>query len=229
MKNEFIRNHYDTFLRINAFNLKYGARFSPGGITATLFSDLAALLPELDRLGVGQLEGSTDYHSGTSAKQEAAEHLRVRLRQLRDTARAVARLEKNPQFAAPFRLPRTRAFAPLLTQAKLALAAAQPLATRLRELELPAGFLEALATEIAEFEKAVGDQDAGLSAQVGGTAGLVALVNRGVELRMQLLPLVRNKFQADPSIAAEWETASRIVRVKRNADEETEAEAAEAR
>ena len=89
--------------------------------------------------------------------------------------------------------------------------------------------VQALATEIAEFEQAVGDQDAGLSAQVGGTAGLVALVNRGVELRMQLLPLVRNKFQADPSIAAEWETASRIVRVKRNADEETEAEAAEVR
>jgi hypothetical protein len=224
MNNELIRNHYDAFLRIEAFHIKYGANFSAAGKASGLFAELAALIPELERRGVGQLEGSTHYHSGTSAKQAAAEQLRTHLRKLRDTARAIAVADKNPAFAEPFVLPRSQAFAPLVTQAKLSLAAARPLTARFVEFELPASFLDALEAEIDRFESASDDQDAGLSTQVGGTAGMVTAVDRGVELRSQLVPLVRNKFEHDPSILAEWETASRIVRVKRSREAEPVAE-----
>jgi hypothetical protein len=82
---------------------------------------------------------------------------------------------------------------------------------------MPVDFLADLATDIAVLEAANDTQDTGLSDQVGGTAELAANALAGIKLRMQLLPLVRNKFRQEPGILAEWESANHIVRVGRSA------------
>ncbi|MEO7099790.1 MAG: hypothetical protein ABI162_10545 [Luteolibacter sp.] len=97
---------------------------------------------------------------------------------------------------------------------------ATPHAALFIEFEMDANFLTDLAADIALLEKANDSQGSGLSDQVGGTAELSAEAVKGIKLRKQLLPLVRNKFKKEPGILAEWESASHLVRVKRSAGRE---------
>jgi len=221
MNNESIRNHYSAFTNIEAFGLKYAASFPSSGRARTLFTAIAAVVPEMERLGVGQLTGSIEYHSGTSAKRQLADELRDRLRTLRDTAQAIGLADGQPTFAHPYQLPKSKSFGALVTQVRTALEAARPHVDRFTEFELPEGFLDRMAEVLGQLERADEAQEAGLSSQIGGTAGLAALVDRGMELRKQLSPLVRNRFESEPAIWAEWQSASRVVRVNRSRDDES--------
>ncbi len=226
MNNESIRNHYSAFTSIEAFGLKYSASFPATGRARILFAAIAAVVPEMERLGVGQLTGSIEYHSGTSAKRQLADELRDKLRTLRDTAQAIGLAEGQPAFAKPYQLPKSKSYAALMTQVRTALEAARPHVDRFTEFELPEGHLDRMTVALGQLEHADEAQEAGLSSQIGGTAGLAALVDRGMELRKQLAPLVRNRFESEPSVWAEWQSASRVVRVNRSRDEESSPEEA---
>jgi len=219
MNNENIQHHYDAFARIQAFGLKYADRFPEPGKASALFAEMAVVVPRLEQLGVGKFAGETEYHSGTSAKRRAAEQVIEDMRTLRDTAKAIASADKNPDFVSPFYLPRSKAFAILVTRATAVLHAGRAHEARFREYELPVGFLDAFAVKLDQLEAADDQQEAGFSARVGETAAIVAAVDRGIELRRELMPLIRNKFKDEPGITAEWETASRIVRRQRSQEE----------
>jgi hypothetical protein len=215
MNNETIRSHYDSFDRIKAFGIKFSDRFELNSRAMILFAANATVTDELKKHGVLQISGSARFHSGTSAKQLAAELLREHLRAIRDTAEAIAVAEDMPEFQEHFVMPRSGSYTVLLTKAKAFLKDAAPHAARFVEFELAEDFLTELATDIAALEKAAEIKNASLSDQIGSTASLTSQTINGLAIRKQLIPLIRNKFSSEPGILAEWESASHIVRVKR--------------
>ena len=220
MNNEVIRNHYDAFTRIEAFGVKHGSKFTAGSRAGGLFNDIATVTAALEEHGVKKLSGSSAYHGGTDARSIARELVREDLRAIRDTAEAIAEAENLPEFDDLFLLPRSGSTTLLLTKARAFLKDATPHKALFIEFELPADFLEDLQADIALLEKAGDDQDSGLSEQVGGTAELSAQATRGIGIRKQLLPIVRNKFRNDPGVLAEWESAAHVVRPQRQSKTE---------
>jgi hypothetical protein len=224
MQNEIIRNHYDVFDRIAEFGRKYSSRFAAGTRGTELFTAVRQVVQDMERLGISQLSASDDYHRGTFAKQLAVELVREDLRAIRDTALAITAAEGDALFSRTFLLPRSSSHTALLTRAKAMLEDAAPHVARFVEFELPADFLTRLEENIARLETADDDQNAGLSTRVGDTAGLTLLVAKGLRLRRQLVSVVRNKFKAEGPVLAEWESASRVVRVKRGRETEPAAQ-----
>lgn len=223
MNNEVIRNHYDAFTRIEAFGGKHGGKFAAGSRAVALFTEMGTVTAAMEQHGVKKLSGSATYHGGTDAKSVARELVREDLRAIRDTAEAIADAEGLPEFDDLFLLPRSGSTAMLLAKARAFLKDATPHKALFIEFELPADFLEDLQADIALLEKAGDDQDSGMSEQVGGTAELSAQTTRGIVIRKQLLPIVRNKFRNDPGILAEWESAVHVVRPQRQSKTETAA------
>lgn len=219
MNNETIRNYYDAFDRMKSFGAKYASSFAQNSRVTGLFTELSPLTTAMENQGVKKLTGSADYHGGTNSKQLATEQLREDLRAIRDTAQAIAEAEGKPEFDDQFILPRSNAYALLLTAAKSFLQEATPHKALFVEFELPEDFLEDLEADIDLLERSDDVQSAGFSEQVAGTAELSALALKGNQLRTQLVPAVRNKFRGEPGILAEWVSAIHIVRPQRKPKE----------
>jgi hypothetical protein len=214
MTSETIRNHYDAFDRISEFGVKYASRFNPSTQAARLFGAITATTRELEALGATKLAAADHYHQGTSEKLLAIELLREELRAIRDTAKAIAVAEGLPNFAEPFSLPRSSSQALLLARAKTVTEAAAPHVAKFVEFELPAEFVTHLEESVARLEAADDHQNGGRSSRISGTADLTVAVVKGLQLRRQLMPLVRNKFKVEAGILAEWESAVRITRTR---------------
>ena len=212
MTNEFIRFHYDRFLRIQGFATKHGGAFAAGSRAANLFAANAAVVAQMEEDGVEKLSGTAAYQGGTSMKDLAAELVRADMKAMRETAVSIAVAEGTPDFDDEFRLPRSASHAVLLTRAKSFHKDATPHEALFIEFEMPEDFLEDLAADIALLEKAELDQNDGMLDQVGGTADLAAQTAAGLKIRKQLGAIVKNKFRGSPGIRAEWESAKHIVR-----------------
>ncbi|MEO5712138.1 MAG: hypothetical protein ABIT37_01510 [Luteolibacter sp.] len=211
MENEEIRNQYDAFTRIKGFGEKYGAQFDPASRGRKQFPLMDAVIAKMVEHGVKKLTGKSGFHGGTGSKELAAQALRESLRKIRKTSVSIAEAEDMPEFDDKFVLPRSSSYEVLLGRARAILKEATPHAALFIEFELAANFLDTLDKNIKRLENAGADQDAGLSDQVGATAELVAAAVEGMKIRKQLLTLVRNKFENNVGILAEWETANHIV------------------
>lgn len=219
MNNQAIRNCYDAFDRMNRFGMKHAGRFAANSRATGLFAKVGTLVKAMEDEGVRKISGTATYHGGTSGKQLAADLVREDLRAIRDTARAIALSEDMPEFDDKFSLPRSGAYAVLLVSAKSCLRDATPHKALFMEFEMPADFLDDLASDIALLEKADDGQNVGFSEKVAGTAELSSLSSAGCRLRNQLVPMVRNKFRNEAGILAEWESAIHMVRPPRAANE----------
>ncbi|MEO5915682.1 MAG: hypothetical protein ABIS50_15720 [Luteolibacter sp.] len=211
MENEEIRNQYEAYTRINAFGEKYGAQFDPTSRGRKQFTQIDTVVAKMVEHGVKKLTGKSGFHGGTGGKELAAQALRVNLRKIRKTSVSIAEEEDMPEFDDKFVLPRSASYEVLLTRARSVLQEATPHAALFVEFELAANFLDTLDKSIKRLENAGTDQRAGLSDQVGATAELVAAAVEGMKIRKQLLTLVRNKFENNVGVLAEWETANHIV------------------
>ena len=179
-----------------------------------MFAAITATARELEALGATKLAVADHYHQGTSDKVLAIELLREELRAIRETAVAIAVAEGRPNFAEPFTLPRSSSQALLLARAQAVVNEATPHVTKFVEFEMPADFLTQLTEAIARLEQADDQQNEGFSSRVSGTAELAVAVVKGIQLRRQLMSLVRNKFKNEAGVLAEWESAARITRGK---------------
>lgn len=210
MTNDDIRQKYEAFGRIAGFGR------DPGGFAETsrggkLFAEMATLVEAMDQQGAGKLSGTGRYAGGSDSKRYWLGEIKEDLAPIRDTAAAIAEAEDTPDFDDQFRLPRgTNAYGPWITAARQFLADATPHKALFVEFEMPADFLEDLAEDIANFEAAKDEQEAGRSGQVGGTASLDVLAAQGMKVRKQLDAIVRNKYRGNAGVLAAWETAQDI-------------------
>lgn len=216
MENDLIRRRYETIERISGFGKKYGASFAAGSRGAKLFAEATTTADAMKTAGADKLSGSGQYHSGTEGKVSAFVELKEDLDAIRETAVSISEAEDTPEFDTQFRLPRSSSQTALLDAGRAFLKDATPHKALFIEFEMPEDFLEDLADDIAACEAAGASQDAGLGAQVGGTANLETLSIKGMSARKQLHAIVRNKFRGNAGVLAEWATASHFERPPRS-------------
>ena len=72
MNNDMTRNHFDAFQRIVGFSTLHGSSFDAASRATAQFAIIKAVVAEMEKEGVAQLSGSSDFHGGTSSKEASA-------------------------------------------------------------------------------------------------------------------------------------------------------------
>ena len=197
-----------TIVRMRDFGQERIADFSAKSLGVTLFAELVTLVHDLDNHAEAQTSNRSAAAQGTTTRKAARADLRAKVEAISRTARAMAL--NNPGLAKRFRMPRGNNDQSLVSTARAFLTDAEPLKDEFIRRELPASFLDDLAASIAAFEQAVADQNRSTGASVAATRDLAETIKRGLDIRRQLNPIVRNKYRTDPATLDAWEFASHI-------------------
>ena len=136
--------------------------------------------------------------------------MHAELKSISDTAHGIAL--STPGFDQKFRLPRSGSDQALLASATAFVADGTPVVATFIANEMPADFLTVTQTLIDQFKATGVDQTAGLEKQVGATAELKDNRHKGVLMLEALKSMVPNKYRNNPTVLAEWHTASHIER-----------------
>jgi hypothetical protein len=204
MTNHIIR-HLASLKKISEFNAAHGADFTPGGQGAKLFATVSLVVNKFEQQGGAQVSGTNLARSGTATKAVAYHLLHDDLVHISETAHGMA--ATVPGLDKKFRMPRSGGDQALLNAARAFRIDAEPLKAQFIAFEMPADFLDQLDAAIAQFDAALKTQTDGTEGHVGATAGLDQNLADALAAVRQLTPLVRNKYRANPSVLAEWETA----------------------
>jgi hypothetical protein len=197
--------------RIAVFGTLHPSDFAAGTKSADLLAQIRTAEAEATAGAAGQESGGGAMRAGTRSKAELFDELYEDLRAINRTAKAIA--VDEPGLEQKFRMPRSPSYPLTLATARAFLADATPLSAKFIEYEMPADFLADLAADIAAFDEAEDDQDAGLTSRVGATRSVAEAIMAGMGALRRLDPLMRNKYRNDPVKLAEWFTASRVERV----------------
>lgn len=177
-----------TFGRVDQFGIAHGADFTAGGPAA----------------------GKGEAKAGTASRAGVRVALHNELVSISNTARAIAL--STPGFDQEFRLPQSGSDQALLASATAFVTAATPVAATFIAHEMPADFLTVTQGLIDQFKGTGVAQTTGKAQQVGGTAELQDDRHKG-QLMLELLKgVVPNKYANNPTILAEWLTASHVER-----------------
>ncbi|HEY0323056.1 MAG TPA: hypothetical protein VGC66_19020 [Pyrinomonadaceae bacterium] len=203
----------ETIVRIRDFGVESGSDFSASSLGGQKFASLNALVAEIDQLGAQQSEGSGAAQTSTAAKRAARNAVRSAMRAISDTAEAME--STHPGISNTFRMPKNNSDEALINAARAFVTSATPLKNEFIQRELPATFIEDLTSAIQEFEGATGSRNLNTRKRVSATAALKDALERGMQLRRELDPIVRNKYRTNPAKIAAWESASRVERAPR--------------
>ena len=116
----------------------------------------------------------------------------------------------TPGLENKFRLPRSGSDPALLQTARAFAADALPLKAEFLRHEMHESFIEDFKEEIADLERAMGQQNTGRGAHVSATASVESAAERGMNAVRKLDAIVRNKFREDPATLAAWESARHV-------------------
>jgi hypothetical protein len=198
-------------VRLKDFEEARAGAFAAESRGGQKFAAVSALVVEIERLGAEQAATAGAAQGSTTAKREARENIRRQMKAMRDTS--VALEGEQPGISRNFRMPPTNGDQALINSARAFIEAATPLKTLFISNELPATFLEDLATAVASFERSVSLYNQRRAENASATAALKNALSGVIKLKAELDPIVRNKFRNDPATLAAWNTASRLKRV----------------
>ena len=95
-----------------------------------------------------------------------------------------------------------------------------PLKAQFIAHEMPANFLEDLSADINAFDAAVAAQGDAIGDRVAAGSRVSDLIDLGMELRRNLDIIVKTKYANDPTVLAEWASASHVERAPRRSKAE---------
>lgn len=196
--------------RVRDFGREHAASFPAAGLGAQKFAAISALVDELELHGTAQSAGGGAARSSAGAKKAAREEVRRLLKKISATASVME--SERPGISNSFRLPRTGSDQALVSAARAFVEAATPLKSEFIARELPASFIQDLNSALSAFENAVNLQNVSTEKRVAATAAVKNALARGMSLKRELDPIVRNKFEADPATLAAWTSASHVER-----------------
>jgi len=199
-----------TFQRVNEFGIAHGADFTPGGPAANAFAFIATLVPKAGTDAGAQVAGKGETQAGTSSRAAARLALHNELESIAATARSIALT--TPGFDNKFHLPRSGSDLALLASATAFVTEGTPQLALFVAHEMPADTFTVTQTLIDQFKATGVDQDAGEFKQVGATAAMADNRHKGVLMLETLKGIVPNKYKNNPTILAEWHTASHVER-----------------
>lgn len=203
----------EAIVRIRDFGVENSADFPPASLGGQKFAALNALVIEIDHLGAQQSAGSGAARTSTEEKRVARETIRRIMRAISDTAEAME--TSHPGISNTFRMPRSNGDETLINTARAFLSAARPMRDEFLAFEMPETFIEDLTADIAKFEEATGSRNSNTRKRVSATASIRDALERAMQLRSELNPVVRNKYRDNPAKLAAWESASHVERPSR--------------
>ena len=203
----------DSLTRMRDFGVENATAFSVTSLGGQYFVSLNALVAELETHGSTQSLGHGEARTSTGAKKAARKELRRQMRIISDTAKTMRDI--SPDIVKTFRVPVKNGDAALINAARAFLIAATPLKAEFIKRELPETFLSDLSAAIDAFESASNSQSLSKSKRISATASLKDTLERGMQLKRGLDPIVRNKYRNDPAKLAAWESAIHVERVPR--------------
>ena len=207
------RRSYEMLLRVRDFGGVRAALFPVNTRGGELFTQLGAIIAEVDGHAEAQMARQGTFAQDTSGKDVARRTLQAAVDAISRTARAMA-LE-SPGIEERFRLPRSKSDQTLLSTARAFFTGAEPIKADFIRHDLPAAFLENMAGNIEDFERAITSQNNSRDARVAATNALGGTIARGIAVVRRLDAVVRNKFRDDAATLAAWTSASRIERAAR--------------
>lgn len=210
---------FEMLKRVRDFGLTQTAAFPEASLGKELFSTITQLVTELESQGANQLSGRGAAQSSTATKATLREDLRETLLAINRTARVLA--FETPGLDDKFRFPRGMNDQTLLTAARAFAADALPLKDKFIKHEMAANFIEKLNQQINGFEQAMTQKNAAVGTHVTAKIAIDDAIGRGLQTVRQLDVILRNKFNGDPALLAEWARASNVAKRTRNAEAES--------
>ncbi len=213
---------YDMFGRVQTFGTDHANDFAPGSKALEHFANTALIIKDLDKAKATQING------GVTAKEVLLDALRLDIRNIRRTARAIA--QDEPGFADSFRSPASPSQRDLLTTADAYLAElAKPgVAARFIASELPADFVLDLTDDRAAIDSAKDDIESEGNENVQSTAAVGRLIRAGMKEVNYLNAIMHNKYSRDGDKLRAWKSASHIERAGQREKKPTPATASAA-
>lgn len=204
------RRRYEMFMRVREFGASRAAQFPPTTLAGELLASLNTIIQELDTHTTAQASGRSATLESSASKASARDELRRDLEAISRTARVMAL--STPGLEDKFRAPRSISDQALLATARAFAADALPLKAEFIRRGLPENFLEDLAADIEDFERAITQKIQKREAQVAATAAIDDVIERGVNIARELDVIMRNKYADDAATLAAWLSSSRTER-----------------
>lgn len=206
--NSSINRMHEMFVRVLGFADAHAEAFPAGSLGAETVAELKRVVEELTEAATSQTSGLSSVQRATAERTAAREKLRASMKAISHTARAIAL--DTPGLENKFRLPRSGSDSALLQIARAFAADAPPLKEKFLRHAMPADFIEEFGEDIAELERAVGEQNSGRGAHVTATATVESGAERGMNAVRKLDVIVRNTYRSDPATLAAWESARHV-------------------
>jgi hypothetical protein len=206
---------YDALKSTNEFGGKYAPQFPVTSKAKTAFARLPALLAEI---GPDDTKPGADASPATGKKQSQIDEIRIDLLAIAKTARTIALDE--PGFSAAFKMGDETQRATIHTANDFLKELAKPgVAAKFIAYDLPTDFVADLQADLAAIGETGEEQIEDKREAVGSTAEVRRLIQEGKDLLKVLNTAVPNKFRDQPTILAEWQTASHVRRRNRKSDD----------
>lgn len=213
--NDLENRRIDMMTRVRDFGAAHAADFPPSSFGGEQFAIVASVVAELSQGAAAQASGTSSIQQATTSRAVARAAVREDVQAIASTARVIAL--DTPGLEDRFRLPRSGGDQSLLATARAFHADAAPLKAQFLRHELPADFLEDLAADIEDLERAISDQNTNKGASLSAGATIDTAIERGLDAVQRLHAIVRNKFRQNPAILAAWESARHTQRPTRRA------------
>ena len=201
---------YEMLTRVVHFGEEHAILFPGHTFAARLFAEVKEAVRTLEQHALTQV--SSRPRAGARLKAAAREQLRKSIRAIGRTACAI----DAPGAARAFRLPKTSGDHALLTAARAIKNDATGIAADLIGYGIQRTFLADVDAAIAAFEDSTSEYESSRQARTAATAGVDAVLARGLASLRRLDALVANVFQDDRQMVAAWRQARRVGRKGRS-------------
>ena len=207
------RNFYDMLVRVAQFGADHAADFPAASLGGENFAAVNEALADVRRNAATQTSGGIE--NAVATKAALREAIREKLRLIVRTARAIA-LDK-PAIAGLFQMPAGRNGPALVATARQLAATVSQFATDFGDYGLPANLAADLGADLDAFEQTLNEKAAAQGERASATAGIDANLDNGLNAARRLDALVRNRYLADASKLAAWQSARHVQRSPRAA------------
>lgn len=206
--NSVINRTYEMFVRVQNFTAERASSFPADSLGGETVAELKRFIETLTEAATTQTSGLSSVQRATAERMAAREALRESMQALSRTARVMGL--DTPGLENKFRLPRSGSDPALLQTARAFAADALPLKDAFLRHAMPPSFVEDFKQDIADLERAVGQQNSGRGAHVSATVSVESAAERGMNAVRKLDAIVRNMFRDDPATLAAWESARHV-------------------
>lgn len=199
-----------TFVRVREFFAQRPTDFSETSVTRQLVTELTGLITDLDGDAAAQAANTGQARQHTQSRREARQALR-------EDVEAINRIARTMGLQSQFPLPSEDNDKLLLNTARGYATNALPLKAQFLAREMPADFIEDLNADITALETTIAQQGNAVGDRAASGAGIEDKVDRGMEILRELRGIVQVKYANNPTVLAEWASASHIEKAPRRA------------